>query len=512
KFLATGITDVQYDSFSYNSTWQKNIIATIPGSLDPSAEMIVGGHLDSYSSNQQQAPGADDNASGTAAALEMARVLKLVNYQPSFTFRFMGFAAEEAGLRGSADYAAKADAQDRDIRAMLNYDMIANRTQSQSDRDYLQVWYEGAKSFSDVHSQIAIMYTTLTPVFTTQYRSGSDSWSFYQHGYPATFCIERDFSPYYHSPNDQLQYLDMMYAKDIVKSGLATLLTLDMLPPNVRNLSARDKGNGTSIFISWDSVKVPDWSTYKIYVGTSSGNYDTNFTVTSRTKFITGLTQNLQYFIGVSIVDLVGREGMISEISATPRVIPNAPTGITATPILWSIILSWNNNREMDMHSYKLYRAVSPSTEFTLYSTLPYPDTMFVEDDTISAGLYSYFVTAIDSAGNESATSDTVSASPITDVHEGNESNPTEITLMQNFPNPFNPQTVIGFSLLASGNVSLKVFDVLGREVATLLYNETMQAGKHEIQFDASALTSGVYVYQLTTQKKTLTHKMLLMK
>jgi hypothetical protein len=228
----------------------------------------------------------------------------------------------------------------------------------------------------------------------------------------------------------------------------------------------------------------------------------------------------MQYFIGVSIVDLIGREGMISEISATPHTVPNTPTGITATPILWSIILSWNTNREMDMHSYKLYRAVSPSTAFALYSTLPFTDTMFVEDDTISAGLYSYFVTAVDSAGNESATSDTVSASPITNVREVNEHNPTEITLMQNYPNPFNPTTTIRFEIPPSpfakgetgGLVSLKVYNILGQEVATLIDNAKLEAGKHTIPFDASALTSGVYVYQLTTQKKTLMRKMLLMK
>ena len=58
-------------------------------------------------------------------------------------------------------------------------------------------------------------------------------------------------------------------------------------------------------------------------------------------------------------------------------------------------------------------------------------------------------------------------------------------------------QTAIGFSLLAVGNVSLKIYDVLGREVTTLINNETMEEGMHEIQFDASRLSSGVYYYRL---------------
>ncbi|MEK7264306.1 MAG: T9SS type A sorting domain-containing protein, partial [Bacteroidota bacterium] len=75
------------------------------------------------------------------------------------------------------------------------------------------------------------------------------------------------------------------------------------------------------------------------------------------------------------------------------------------------------------------------------------------------------------------------------------------------------PTTAIGFSLLAVGNVTLKVFDVLGQEVATLLNNEQLEAGEHEIQFDGSALTSGVYFYRLSVDGKfSETKKFVLMK
>jgi hypothetical protein len=227
RFLDAGVTDVAFDSFQYGGTWQKNVIATIPGTVNPTAEIIVGGHLDSYSSNLLQAPGADDNASGTTAALEMARVLIQENYQPNVTLRFIGFAAEEVGLRGSADYALKARQQNRDIKVMMNYDMIGYRNQSQPDRDFYIVWYTGSETFSNLHAVMATTYTTLTPVFTTSYRSSSDSWSFYQQSYKTVFCIERDFSPYYHSPNDLIQYLDIPYSKEIIQAGLAMVLTLD---------------------------------------------------------------------------------------------------------------------------------------------------------------------------------------------------------------------------------------------------------------------------------------------
>lgn len=88
---------------------------------------------------------------------------------------------------------------------------------------------------------------------------------------------------------------------------------------------------------------------------------------------------------------------------------------------------------------------------------------------------------------------------------------PNSFALNQNFPNPFNPSTKISFNLAQAGNVSLKVFDVLGREVATVV-NGSLTAGQHNYTFDASNLTSGLYVYRLESAGLTATRKMMLMK
>lgn len=90
-----------------------------------------------------------------------------------------------------------------------------------------------------------------------------------------------------------------------------------------------------------------------------------------------------------------------------------------------------------------------------------------------------------------------------------------KIELSQNYPNPFNPTTVIGFTIgtqdLASVQVRLAVYDLLGREVAVLV-NGVMSAGAHSVSFDASNLTSGMYIYQLTSGGSRLTGKMSLVK
>lgn len=87
----------------------------------------------------------------------------------------------------------------------------------------------------------------------------------------------------------------------------------------------------------------------------------------------------------------------------------------------------------------------------------------------------------------------------------------SEYRLNQNYPNPFNPTTTISFTIPTTGNVSLKVFNVLGKEVAALL-NETKSAGNYTVRFNAAGLSSGIYFYQLTTDNFTSTKKFTLMK
>lgn len=87
----------------------------------------------------------------------------------------------------------------------------------------------------------------------------------------------------------------------------------------------------------------------------------------------------------------------------------------------------------------------------------------------------------------------------------------SEYRLNQNYPNPFNPTTTINYTIPMTSNVSLKVFNVLGKEVATLV-NETKNAGNYSINFNAVGLSSGVYFYQLTTDNFTSTKKFTLMK
>ena len=87
---------------------------------------------------------------------------------------------------------------------------------------------------------------------------------------------------------------------------------------------------------------------------------------------------------------------------------------------------------------------------------------------------------------------------------------PTEYSIT-NYPNPFNPTTTINYQLPQDGFVTIKVYDVLGKEAATLV-NENKSAGYHRVNFDASRLTSGVYIYTINAGRYTQSKKMLLTK
>ncbi len=99
-----------------------------------------------------------------------------------------------------------------------------------------------------------------------------------------------------------------------------------------------------------------------------------------------------------------------------------------------------------------------------------------------------------------------VSVKPITD------NVPTKYYLSQNFPNPFNPVTTIRFGIRSEAPVTLKIYDILGREVAILINHTRMKAGEYDVEFDASALASGTYIYKLTAGSVSVSKKMSLLK
>ncbi|MBI4548231.1 MAG: T9SS type A sorting domain-containing protein [Ignavibacteriae bacterium] len=96
-----------------------------------------------------------------------------------------------------------------------------------------------------------------------------------------------------------------------------------------------------------------------------------------------------------------------------------------------------------------------------------------------------------------------ISVLPPLGVDEPQYSTPTGYMVKQNFPNPFNPSTIVEFDLPKDAKVTLKIYDLLGREVITLKDNEQYEAGTHEVEFSANQFASGVYFYRIVAHNGT---------
>lgn len=220
-----GVT-VETPSFVVGSTVAYNVVATVDGSTRPDDWYIVGGHYDATSESPfVAAPGAEDNASGCAGVLELARVL--TGHPPEGTVLFICYSGEEQGLRGSeahvADLLASGDAAK--VRAMIDLDMIAYT--SDSDLDCLLESEPFAQSLIDLLADAAAQYTTLR-IETSLFAFGSDHVPYLDQGIPALLTIENDWAeyPYYHTTNDLPHHLTVAMGEEILKMDVAALAEL----------------------------------------------------------------------------------------------------------------------------------------------------------------------------------------------------------------------------------------------------------------------------------------------
>ncbi len=132
------------------------------------------------------------------------------------------------------------------------------------------------------------------------------------------------------------------------------------------------------------------------------------------------------------------------------------------------------------------------------------------DDDTVTLRHTS---TSTDDAYDDLTWTLSVTISDFTVTNLESQELPTEISLEQNYPNPFNPSTLIQFALPASESITLRIFDSMGRTVATLLDQVPHGAGRHSVQFDASGLSSGIYLYRMETESSVMmARRMLLIK
>jgi hypothetical protein len=227
ELARTGLA-AEFDPFTFGSgrTATRNIVATLPGQTLPDRTVIVCGHYDSKSNQAATlAPGADDNGSGTAAVLEIARVLAGQRFD--FTIRFICFSAEEWGLYGSGHYAAEARARGEKILAVINMDMVGYPDPYTDRMDV--VVNGGSQWLFDRYTRAAAAYAGMrTRKILDNAWHYSDQAPFWDYGYSALCGIENEDpnNPNYHKTTDLLSTLDLDFAAAVTRASLAAAADL----------------------------------------------------------------------------------------------------------------------------------------------------------------------------------------------------------------------------------------------------------------------------------------------
>lgn len=266
-----------------------------------------------------------------------------------------------------------------------------------------------------------------------------------------------------------------------------------------------------------------------------------NYHMFNATNLLTIVGNSLNAYIGTngktSVEEIFNWEdGTDSQIASTPQysdqgnigsstyldVVPSGPENLQVSWNNGHPRLTWTQNPEFDIESYKIYKIVVGETGWACAATVNSQTTSWTDNHVDAGGmldpLYTikYKIKAIDEVDNYSDYSIEKTITGTTNYLWKHTDNFTDdsilgYTLNPNYPNPFNPATQINYQIPKDGNVKLVVYNSLGQEIKTLV-NQYQSGGSYVVQFDASELPSGVYIYKLTSGNFSAVKKMLLTK
>lgn len=333
-----------------------NVVATLKGSSPESASRtyVVSGHYDSMCSSptdgQCDAPGANDDASGTAAVLEMARVMAGQKFDA--TIIFMAVAGEEQGLLGATYFAEQARQKGMDIEAMFTNDIVGNSLGGNGVRDArsVRLFSEGVPSNEkpeeatvrrgvggendSTSRQLArfikevgeryVRGMRVTMVYRRdRYLRGGDHIPFLERGFPAVRFTEPNEDYRHQHQNvridngvqygDLPQFVDFNYIANVARVNAASLATLALAPARPKNTALVTSRLTNDTELKWDANKEADVAGYEIVWRDTTSPVWTNArwagNVTSYT--VTGMSKD-NFFFGVRAVDKHGNKSPAS--------------------------------------------------------------------------------------------------------------------------------------------------------------------------------------------------------
>lgn len=196
---------------------------------------------------------------------------------------------------------------------------------------------------------------------------------------------------------------------------------------------------------------------------------------------------------------------------------PDVPQNLSASVDSNFVKLSWSACEAEDLLLYNIYRSTRNDTSVAEYLySVDFDVPTFTDSSLTTSGTYFYWVSALDLLGNESdfSSSDSATIEILVGINDKPQALET-FKLYQNYPNPFNPTTTIEYFVQtiheSSQRVNLSIYNLLGQKVATLV-DKKQSAGTYTVQWDASELSTGIYIYRLTAGNYTQIRKAVLIK
>lgn len=333
-----------------------NVFAVLKGSTDPDRVYVVSGHYDSMCSSPTNAtcdaPGANDDASGTAVSIELARVMSKRKFDA--TIVFMAVPGEEQGLLGAAYYAEEAKKAKTNIEAMFTNDIVGGVTTRKNtlNRDKVRVFSEGIPlneteaeararrsigGETDGHSRQLARYIKeqadryMRPFRfgvwmiyrRDRYGRGGDQSPFLERGYAAVRFSEseEDFTHQHQNVRtengvfygDTAEYVDFAYVANVTRVNLAALASLASAPARPRGTAFANNRQSADTELKWEAVNAADLAGYEVvwrdttaaeWTNSAFAGNVTSFTVKGRSKD--------NYFFGVRSVDKAGNKSIVS--------------------------------------------------------------------------------------------------------------------------------------------------------------------------------------------------------
>ncbi len=273
RFAGFGYVDTLYQSVAVSQGKVQlptgNAVATKPGRTRPEYRVIVGSHYDSITFNQavppsESAPGADDNASGTSAMLEIARLL--FDQDLDATVQFVSTTGHEVGMLGSYEFVrflVEEEEVPQDKLFFLNLDMIGN---ADGRKPWRVTIHDNVPSrpLAELAARIGMAYTGLIPQMAGVRMA--DHTPYHEEGYRAVFLHEGDFNlANYHSVTDLLENVEIEYVGQVTEMAMAIVLHFARLSDPPSEVSAVQTGTD-QIRVSWNHATDADVVGYHVEV------------------------------------------------------------------------------------------------------------------------------------------------------------------------------------------------------------------------------------------------------